>query len=102
MKAIERFSQSQTKRLKLEIRRQVALENGEVYLRYETNGQPYFAVKYGMLLCAIITPMQMFSEGFMQRLEDLRDLCRIQYQNEKAKQLADETQIKMSEAAGED
>lgn len=78
------------------------LENGEVYLRYETNGQPYFAVKCGMILCAIITPMQMLSEGFMERLEDLRDLCRVQYQNEKAKQLAAETQIKMSEAAGEE
>lgn len=56
----------------------------------------------GMLLCAIIMPMQMLSEEFMERLEDLRDLCRMQYQNEKAKQLAAETQIKMTEAAGED
>ena len=78
------------------------MENGEVYLRYESNGQPYFAVKCGMLLCAIITPTQILSKGFMERLEDLRDLCRIQYQHEKAKQLAAETQIKMSAAAGED
>lgn len=76
------------------------LENGEIYLRYEKSGQPYFAVKYGMMLCAIIMPRKLLSDGFIKSLDDLRDMCRAQYQIDKAKMLEAEAQISL-ESVGE-
>lgn len=53
----------------------------ELYERRLASGQIYFAVKKGMLLQAIIMPVQVLNENFVKELKELAVLCKTAYEN---------------------
>ena len=56
------------------------LENGGVYLRYEKkSGQPYFALKCGLLLCGIVIPSGVLTDQNMEQMEVLYKLSKVQH-----------------------
>lgn len=52
------------------------IEAREVYLRYTKDGAPYFAVKVGMLLYAIVMPAKGISFEFVKKLGEMYEMCK--------------------------
>lgn len=52
------------------------MEAREVYLRYTKDGKPYFAVKVGMLLYAIVMPAKGISFEFVDKLGEMYEMCK--------------------------
>lgn len=50
--------------------------NIEIYERISKQGDPYFAVKVGMCLRAIITPFNAVNKSFVDNIENIYSLCR--------------------------
>ena len=48
----------------------------EIYERFTEDGHIYFAVKFGMMLKAIIMPINILSEDFVTKIETLAIKCR--------------------------
>ena len=78
------------------------MEAREVYLRYTKDGKPYFAVKVGMLLYAIVMPAKGISFEFVDKLGEMYEMCKTameleekRFEAEKAKAAE---QIRMEDA----
>lgn len=48
----------------------------EIYERVSTKGEPYFAIKIGMCLRAIIMPFNAVNKSFVDNIEKIYSLCR--------------------------
>lgn len=51
------------------------MEAIELYERIQTDGQPYFVAKAGLMVMAVIMPYDIVSEDFVKQLEDLTRGC---------------------------
>lgn len=52
------------------------IKNIEVYERTPRNGEPYFAVKVGMSLRALIMPFNAVNKPFVENIEKIYSLCK--------------------------
>jgi hypothetical protein len=52
------------------------INNIEVYERISANGEPYFVVKIGMCLRAIIMPFNAVNKSFVDNIEKICSLCK--------------------------
>lgn len=70
-----------------------------VYERVTQKGEVYFAVKIGLLLIAVITPVDVITDEFVSRLRDLTKQCEIELlKREEIKgQNSGQLEIKVSE-----
>ncbi len=58
----------------------------EIYERISGKGQPYFVVKIGMCLRAIITPFNAVNKSFVDNIEKIYHLCRSALYNKEAEE----------------
>ena len=58
----------------------------EIYERVSGKGQPYFVVKIGMCLRAIITPFNAVNKSFVDNIEKIYHLCRSALFNKEAEE----------------
>lgn len=58
----------------------------EIYERVSGKGEPYFAVKVGMSLRAIITPFNAVNKSFVDNIEKIYSLCRSALNNKEAEE----------------
>lgn len=58
----------------------------EIYERVSGKGEPYFAVKIGMCLRAIITPFNAVNKSFVDNIEKIYYLCRRALYNKEAEE----------------
>ena len=58
----------------------------EIYERVSEKGEPYFAVKIGMCLRAIITPFNAVNKSFVDNIEKIYYLCRRALYNKEAEE----------------
>ena len=58
----------------------------EIYERVSVKGEPYFAVKIGMCLRAIITPFNAVNKSFVDNIEKIYHLCRSALFNKEAEE----------------
>ena len=58
----------------------------EIYERVSGKGQPYFVVKIGMCLRAIITPFNAVNKSFVDNIEKIYHLCRSALYNKEAEE----------------
>ena len=58
----------------------------EIYERISGKGQPYFAVKIGMCLRAIITPFNAVNKSFVDNIEKIYSLCKAALYNKEAEE----------------
>lgn len=59
------------------------MEAREVYLRYAKDGKPYFAVKVGLMLYAIVMPAKGISFEFVEKLGEMYEMCKTAMELEK-------------------
>lgn len=78
------------------------IEAREVYLRYTKDGKPYFAVKVGMLLYAIVMPAKGISFEFVEKLGEMYEMCKTAMELEEKRLEAEKAkaaeQIRMEDA----
>ena len=78
------------------------MEAREVYLRYTKDGKPYFAVKVGMLLYAIVMPAKGISFEFVEKLGEMYEMCKTAMELEEKRLEAEKAkaaeQIRMEDA----
>lgn len=58
----------------------------EVYVREPANGEPYFAVKVGMCLRAIIMPFNAINKSFVDNIAKIYSLCKNALYNKEAEE----------------
>lgn len=58
----------------------------EIYERVSGKGEPYFAIKIGMCLRAIITPFNAVNKSFVDNIEKIYHLCRSALYNKEAEE----------------
>ena len=58
----------------------------EIYERVSGKGQPYFAIKIGMCLRAIITPFNAVNKSFVDNIEKIYSLCKAALYNKEAEE----------------
>lgn len=58
----------------------------EIYERISTKGEPYFAVKVGLCLRAIITPFNAINKSFVEDIEKIYSLCKRALFNKEAEE----------------
>ena len=58
----------------------------EVYARISEKGAPYFAVKRGMCLQAIIMPFNAVNKSFVDNIEKIYSLCKVALLNKEAEE----------------
>lgn len=58
----------------------------EIYERKSAKGEPYFAVKIGMCLRAIITPFNAVNKSFVDNIEKIYSLCKAALYNKEAEE----------------
>ena len=69
----------------------------DVYERRTPDGDPYFAVKAGLILLGIVTPVRVINDGFMEDLRRIADGCALTLEHEKTKAAEDDGQMRMEE-----
>ena len=78
------------------------MEAREVYLRYTKDGKPYFAVKVGLMLYAIVMPAKGISFEFVEKLGEMYEMCKTAMELEKKRLEAEKAeaaeQIRMEDA----
>lgn len=58
----------------------------EIYERVSGKGEPYFAIKIGMCLRAIITPFNAVNKSFVDNIEKIYSLCKAALYNNEAEE----------------
>lgn len=73
----------------------------EVYERRTPDGDPYFAVKAGLILLGLIFPVQVIRDIFVEDLRWITEGCGVTLENEKKKKTAEEDaeQMEMEEVS---
>lgn len=61
------------------------IDDLELYERTTTDGQPYIAVKLGLMIQALIFPYDPLSEKFVSEVQRLSGLCDLAYQEKEAR-----------------
>lgn len=78
------------------------MEAREVYLRYTKDGKPYFAVKVGLMLYAIVMPAKGISFEFVDKLGEMYEMCKTAMELEEKRLEAEKAkaaeQIRMEDA----
>lgn len=78
------------------------MEAREVYLRYTKDGKPYFAVKVGLMLYAIVMPAKGISFEFVEKLGEMYEMCKTAMELEEKRLEAEKAkaaeQIRMGDA----
>lgn len=67
----------------------------DVYERRTPDGDPYFAVKAGLILLGLIFPVEMLSDVFVDDLRRITEGCAMTLANKKEKTAEEAEQIKM-------
>lgn len=56
-------------------------EGYEMYERLDSNGQPYIAIKSGLMLIGVVMPYKVVTKEFVEQLKDMATLASMAYQN---------------------